>query len=76
MKQSLASMPEPFAIEHGIGIAGAGVCLVAPLLASEVDLFIAPAVRRRITILVLKFEALHAGPGFDQRAVNREVVRR
>src|SRR4029077_14064215 len=67
-----------FAIEHGVGIAGRGMGLVAPPLTTEVDLFIAPAARWRfgVTCGLLGLEALRAGPGFHQRAVNREVIRR
>ena len=66
----------PFAIEHGIGVAGRDVRLVAPLLTAEVDLGIAPAARRRFVAIIAipRLEALQAGPGFDQRAVDREVI--
>src|ERR1035437_7780176 len=67
-----------FAVEHGIRIAGGGVCLVAPLLPTEVNLLIAPATRRRLAASggFLRLEALHTGPGFHQRAIDREVIRR
>ena len=52
--------------------------LVAPLLTAEVDLGIAPAARRRFVTIasIPRLEALQAGPGFHQRAVDREVLRR
>ena len=52
------------------------MCLIAPLLAVEVDLLIAPAACGKFAILVLGFEALHAGPGVHQHAVDLEVIRR
>ena len=54
------------------------VRLVAPLLTAEVDLGIAPAARRRFVAIaaIPGLEALQAGPGFHQRAVDREVLRR
>jgi len=64
----------PFAIEHGVGIAGGGVGLVAPLLTSKVDLFVAPTASRWFAILVLRPEAFHAGPGFHQCTIDREVI--
>jgi hypothetical protein len=50
--------------------------LVAPLLAAEVRLGIATTRRRRINgpAAVLGLEALHRRPGFDERAVDAEVV--
>ena len=53
--------------------------LVAPLLAAEVDLLIAsrrPREVRSVTAALPRLEALHAGPGFHQRAIDREVIRR
>ena len=43
----------------------------------EVRFGIAPAaLRRRLARAVLRLEALHRRPGFDQRAVDREVIAR
>jgi hypothetical protein len=46
---------------------------VAALLAVKVALAIA-ASSRRLAAVVLGAKALHAGPGLDQRAVDREMV--
>ncbi len=35
-----------------------------------------PALRRRLARAVLRLDALHRGPGFDQRAIDREVIAR
>src|SRR5215216_1968192 len=72
------------AIEPRVRIGGRGMGRVRALLASEVRLGIAPSVCRRciraapriIAAGVLGLEALHRSPGLNQRAVDREVVRR
>src|SRR5262245_39563908 len=68
----------PFAIEHGIGVARRDMRLVAPLLTAKVDVPIALAAGRRLVTIaaVPRLEALQAGPGFDERAVDREMLRR
>lgn len=49
--------------------------VVLAFLATEVALGVAPAAARRGRFAaVLRHKALHAGPGLDQRAVNREMV--
>src|SRR5258707_14257830 len=51
--------------------------VVRALLAMEVRFGIAPpALRRRLAKAVLRLDALHRGPGFDQRAIDREVIAR
>src|SRR3954469_23823302 len=64
------------AIEPRIRIRGAGVRLVRALLPTKVDLRISPP--RRILLVrigaVLGLEALHRGPGLNQRAIHREVL--
>jgi hypothetical protein len=51
------------------------LCLVAPPLAAEVPRAVPPRPGWLIAA-ILGSEALHAGPGFDQRAINREVLTR
>src|ERR1700685_3112505 len=68
-----------FAEQPGIGIGGRGMRIVAALLATEVTFRIAPAAPAaafscRWVAAILRHEALHTGPGFDQRAVNGEVL--
>src|SRR5262249_51827442 len=55
-------------------IGGRGVRVIAPLLAVEVALAIAPAALWRRLSTVLRPEALHRGPGFDQGPVHAEVL--
>ena len=92
MWQSLASLPvagsqgrppvvaperHALAEQPRIGIGGGGVRVVAPPLAVEVTLGIAPAAGARWRFAAsfrLRFEALHAGPRFNERAVDAEVV--
>ena len=52
--------------------------LVAPLLTAEVDLGIAPTAGRRFVAIAAlpRLEILQAGPGFDERTVDREVLSR
>src|SRR5436189_5450049 len=52
--------------------------LVAPLLTAKVDVPIALAAGRRLVAIaaIPGLEALQAGPGFDERAVDREMLRR
>src|ERR1700689_5709518 len=65
------------AVESGIGIGGRSRGIVREFLAMEVRFGIAPAaLRRRLARAVLRLDALHRGPGFDQRAVDREVIAR
>src|SRR5688500_2984187 len=70
-----------FAEQARIGIGGRSMRLVRAFLAMEVALSVAPAARalasrRRRLAAVIGHEALHAGPGLDQRAVDREAVAR
>ena len=66
------------AVEPGVRIGGRGVRVVAPPLAVEVALGVAPtarvARRRSIAAFRLGLEALHASEGLDQRAIDREVL--
>ena len=51
--------------------------IVRAFLTTEVTLGVAPAAARRRRFAVrLRHKTLHAGPGLDQRAVNREVLAR
>src|SRR3954447_8261993 len=61
-----------FLVEPGIGVGGRDVRLVAACLAMEVALGVA-AGTRWLTAAILGPETLHRGPGFDQRAVDRDV---
>ena len=63
------------AVEPRVGVGGRGVGLVRPPLAAEVAVAVPPA-GRRLAGAVLRPEALHAGPGLDQRAVDAEVLAR
>ena len=67
-----------FAEQPGVGVGGRGMRVVLALLAMEVALGIAPAARLALSrgriAAVLRHKALHAGPGLDQRAVDREVL--
>lgn len=71
----LRRLARRFAEQPGIGIGGRGVRRIAPLLAMKVALAMA-AGRGRLTAAVFRAETLHAGPGFDQRAIDREMLRR
>ncbi|MFK4654255.1 hypothetical protein ABIF97_004189 [Bradyrhizobium japonicum] len=65
----------PVTVEPGVGIAGRSMGVVGAPLAMEVRFGIAPAaLRRRLAGAVLRFDALHRGPGLDQRAIDREVI--
>jgi hypothetical protein len=48
--------------------------VVGALLAPKIDFSIRPARRRRGCVVVLATKALHRSPGFDQRAINTEVL--
>jgi hypothetical protein len=68
-------------VELGIGVGGGGMRVVCALLPMEVVLAVAapvlPASGRTsgwLVRAVLGAEALHARPGFHQRAVDREVL--
>jgi hypothetical protein len=51
--------------------------VVRAFLAMEVRFGIAPAaLSRRLARAVLRLDALHRGPGLDQRAIDREVIAR
>src|ERR1700730_5105449 len=66
-----------FPVEPGIGIGSRSMAIVRAFLAMEVCFGIAPAaLRRRLARAVLWLDALHRGPGFDQRAIDREVIAR
>ena len=67
--------------QPSVGVGGRGMRVILAFLAMEVSFGIAPATavltfpRRRLAA-VLRHEAFHAGPGLDQRAVDREVLTR
>src|SRR6202023_4444712 len=65
--------PAPCGIQPSITIRGRGVRLVAALLAAKIPLTI-PSGSRRLATAVLGAKALHAGPGLNQRSIDREVV--
>src|SRR3954471_18264380 len=81
LHQQVAHIAEPgclssgFAVEPGIRVGGGGMCLVAPPLAAEVSRTVPPRFGC-LTAAVLGSEALHARPGFDESAINREVLTR
>src|SRR5476651_680130 len=53
------------------------MAIVRALLAMEVRFGIASAaLRRRLARAVLRLDALHRSPGFDQRTIDREVIAR
>ena len=58
--------------QHGIGIGGGLVSLVAALLSVEIYAGVTGIVGR-ILLLILALKALQAGTGFQQRAVHSEV---
>jgi hypothetical protein len=60
-----------FFVQPGIGVCGAGVGVVAALLAFEVDLGVAPLRWRAAVVFAL--EAFVRSPGINQRAVHAEV---
>src|SRR6516165_5288312 len=65
------------AVEPGIGIGGRSMGVVRAFLAVEVRFGIAPAaVRWRLARAILGLDALHRGPGLDQRTIDREVIAR
>src|SRR3954465_12237226 len=74
-ERQLGFLAAALAVEPGIRVGGRGMGVVAALLAVEVLLAIAPAIRRRARA-VLRPEALDAGPGFEERAVYREMLGR
>src|SRR3984957_20327598 len=66
----------PFTIEPGLGVGGRGVRFVRTLLAVKIRFLVSSASPgRRIFRPDLRLEAFHRRPGFDQRAVDRKVVR-
>ena len=69
----LGFLAAPLAIKPCIGIGVRCMGLVAALLAVEVLLPIAARAGRRARA-VLRPEAFGAGPGFQQRAINREML--
>ena len=73
----LGLLAEPFAEQPSIGVCGRTMRIVRAFLTTEVTLGVAPAAARRRRFAVrLRHKTLHAGPGLDQRAVNREVLAR
>src|SRR5262249_46281140 len=69
----LGLLAGPFAIKPRLGIGSRGVGVVRALLAVKIRLPIpSVSVRGRFVRAILRPEALHRRPGFDQRAVDRE----
>src|SRR6201997_2733779 len=63
------------AIEPGVRIGGRSMGVVRAFLAMEVRFGIAPAALRRwLARVALGLDALHRGPGLDERAIHREVI--
>lgn len=79
-KAEQARLARGLAVERRVRVSCRGVSLVRAPLAAEVAHRVAPAaiaariVTAAVAVLILRPEALHAGPGVDQRAVRREVV--
>src|SRR4051794_18957531 len=71
-------LARPLAEQPGIGVGGRGVGVVLALLAAEVPLAVAPrgdfSRSGRLVRAVLWAEALGAGPGLQERAVDREML--
>src|SRR5262249_23471674 len=59
--------------EFGLGVRGRAVRLIAPLLAVNMALAVAPR-RWRVTRTVLRYKALHRCPSLNLRAVDGKVV--
>jgi hypothetical protein len=71
----LGLFAEPFAGQPSVGVCGRRMCVVRAFLASEIAFGVAPtASRRRRLAAGLRHKTLRAGPGLNQRAVNREVL--
>jgi hypothetical protein len=72
-KSQLRTLAIGLACQAGVGICGRGVGFVRALLFGKLRLAVVPG-GRWFVVAVLATEALHAGPGLNQRAVNREMV--
>src|SRR6516225_5869528 len=71
----LGLLAGPFAIKPRLWISSRGVGVVRALLAVKIRLPVpSVSVRGRFVRAILRLEALHRCPGFDQRAVDREMV--
>ena len=76
-KAQLGLHPRSLAVEPGIRVGRATMRLVGALLAPEIGRRVASAVAAIATSRrLLRPEALHRSPGFDQRAIHREVLAR
>ena len=79
LHQHVAHEAEPrfltmtFAKQPRIRIGGRGVAGVGPVLAVEVSARVATTIGW-LVLIILRAEALQAGPGLDQGAVDREVL--
>ena len=71
----LGLLARAFAVRPGVRVGRGGMRVIAVLLAAEVLLAIAPRIRRWAGA-ILRPEALDACPGVEQRAIDREVLRR
>src|SRR5271154_1544809 len=64
-----------FAEQPGVRVGGRRMGVILSFLAVEIALGVAPAVapgRRRFAVAILRHKTLHAGPGLNQRAIDRE----
>ena len=61
-------------VDPAVWIRRRGMGLVGAFLPSEVDIRITATAFRRVIGSILRSEALHRGPGFDQGSVHRKVV--
>ena len=68
--------PRPLAVQPGVRVGCAAMCLVGALLAPEIGWRVASAASAIATDRLLRLEALHRSPRFDQRAIHREVLAR
>jgi hypothetical protein len=72
----LGLLARPFAIQLRLRVRRRGVRVVRALLTMKVRFPIAAApVRRRLVRSFLRLKTLHRCPGFDQRAIDRKMIR-
>jgi hypothetical protein len=74
-ERELGFLAAALAVEPRVRVRARGVGVVRPALAMKIPLAV-PAGTGRRARTVLRLEALRAGPGFDERAVHREVLAR
>ena len=71
----LGLLAPPLAVEPRFRVGGRGVRIVRSPLAAEIRLPVAAARIGRRFVAILRLEAFHRRPSFDQRAVDREMIR-